>query len=131
MNIMKKILAVDDDGVTREFYKALFSEAGFDVEVAPDAFTALEKYLEFSPDLLVLDMDMPGGGGKIFNLIRGILKLKKPVVFVTGFPEKAIPMVKGYAGVSVFQKPVSGEILVSNVRRLLGVDGTGGARTVL
>ena len=40
---MIKILAADDDQGMLEFYKALFSEAGFEVATAPDGAAAMES----------------------------------------------------------------------------------------
>ena len=121
---MARILAADDDEAMTAFYAALFSEAGHQVATASDGGTALDGYLEFQPDILVLDVDMPyGGGGRIFNLIRRILQLGKPVIFVTGFPEKASGLAATYRWVSVFQKPVGGDILLAEVKRLLAAAG--------
>lgn len=123
---MARILAADDDELITAFYTALFSEAGHQVATASDGTTALDGYLEFRPDILVLDVDMPyGGGGRIFNLIRRILQLGKPVIFVTGFPEKARGLATTYSLVSVFQKPVGGDMLLEEVKRLLAAAGTG------
>lgn len=122
---MAKILAADDDAMMTAFYAALFSEAGHQVSVAPDGAAALDVYHDFQPDILVLDVDMPfGGGGRIFNLIRRILQLGKPVIFVTGFPEKAKGMAATYRWVSVFQKPVGGDLLLDEVNRLLAAAET-------
>ena len=117
---MAKILAADCDETMTAFYAALFSDAGHQVAIAADGAAALDIYLEFQPDLMVLDVDMPsGGGGRIFNIIRRILQLKKPVIFVTGLPEKARGLAATYRWVSVLQKPVSGDMLLEEVTRLL------------
>ncbi len=115
-----KILAADDDPGMLEFYKALFSDAGFEVETAEDGVSAMEKCLDFKPDLLVLDVDMPAGGGeRVFNVARRLLQLGIPVVFVTGLPEQVQLAALTHQAVSVFQKPVTAEALLAEVRRLL------------
>ncbi|HBB66380.1 MAG TPA: hypothetical protein DCZ93_03575 [Elusimicrobia bacterium] len=117
---MAKILAADDDETMTAFYTALFGEAGHQVVIAADGAAALDVYLGFQPDLMVLDVDMPsGGGGRIFNIIRRVLQLKKPVIFVTGLPEKARGLAATYRWVSVLQKPVGGDLLLDEVNRLL------------
>ena len=117
---MAMILAADDDPALIEYYKALFSEAGLEIETANDGASALDKYLEVHPDLLVLDVDMPNGGGeRLFSIIRRILQLGRPVIFVTGLPEKVQGLALTYQWVSIFQKPVKGEELLSEVKRLL------------
>lgn len=126
---MSKILAADDDPALLEYYKALFSEAGLEIETALDGDSALDKYLEVHPDLLVLDVDMPnGGGGRLFNIIRRILQLGKPVIFVTGLPEKVQGLALTYQWVSIFQKPVKGDALLGEVKRLLAASGSNAGR---
>lgn len=122
---MAKILAADDDQFIVEYYSALFSEAGWEVETAEDGTSALAKCRSFDPDLLVLDVDMPNGGGKlVFTVIRRILQLGKPVIFVTGLPERVRGLPLTYQGVSVLPKPVKGELLLAEARRLLMAVGT-------
>jgi len=120
---MKKILAADDDEAMLAFYNAVFSEEGFVVDTVADGAAVLDRCLDFKPDLLVLDVDMPGGGGeRAFVTARKILAMGVPVVFVTGLPER----VQGFAlfeeKVSIFQKPVKGMELVAEIRRLLKLD---------
>ena len=116
---MAKILAADDDHGMQEFYKGLFVDAGFEVETAADGASAMEKCLDFKPDLLVLDVDMPAGGGeRVFNLTRLILQLGVPVIFVTGLPERVQLTALAHQVVSIFQKPVNAGALLAEARRL-------------
>ncbi len=112
---MNKILAVDDDKPMIDFYYALFSEAGYEIKTAPDADAAIELYHDFKPDLIVLDAEMPGGGGeKVFRLVRTILGSDIPVIFVTGLPDRIIDFALTQTQVRVFQKPVkAGELLLA------------------
>lgn len=117
---MPKILAVDDDPVMTDYYSALFMEAGYDVEVAVDGGTALDKCAKFCPDLLLLDFDIPGGdGGRLLKIIRGVHRMGKPVIFVTGFPEKARGLALTYVAVSVLGKPVIGDVLLEEASRMI------------
>jgi len=121
---MAKILAADDDPAMLEYYKALFSEEGLEIETAVDGASALDKYLDTHPDLLILDVDMPNGGGeRVFSVIRRILQLGKPVIFVTGLPEKVQGMALTYRWVSIFRKPAKGDELLGEVKRLLVASG--------
>lgn len=117
---MAKILAADDDETMTAFYAALFSEAGHQVATAADGAGALDVCLEFQPDLMVLDVDMLfGGGSRIYDIIRRILQLKKPVIFVTVLPDKARGLAATYSGVSVLKKPVGADMLLEEAARLL------------
>lgn len=63
---------------------------------------------------------MPAGGGtRVFTAIRKLLQLGVPVIFVTGMPEKVQDFSLTEQKVSIFQKPVDGEALLAEVRRLL------------
>lgn len=117
---MAKILAADDDPGMLEFYNALLTEAGFEVATAPDGASVMTKCLDFRPDLLVLDVDMPAGGGeRAFVLARKILQLGLPVIFVTGLPERVQNFALFEEQVSIFQKPVSADALLAEIGRLL------------
>ena len=121
---MIKILAADDDQAMVAYYTALFSEAGLEINTAEDGASALDKCRDFKPDLLILDVDMPNGGGAhVFTVIRRILQLGKPIIFVTGLPESVRGLALTYQLVSVFGKPVNGEVLLDEVRRLLVAAG--------
>jgi CheY-like chemotaxis protein len=118
---MKKILAADDDPGMRALYFTLFSDEGYEVQTAADADAAMETYMTFKPDLLVLDVDMPGGGGqRVFSVLRRILQLGVPVVFVTGFPANVIDNALFHDKVVVLQKPAPQATLLGEISRLLG-----------
>lgn len=60
---MEKILVVDDQfGVRRLLYEA-FREDGYEVEMAGGGAEALSILSEFQPDLIIMDMKMPGMNG--------------------------------------------------------------------
>jgi len=117
---MSKILAVDDDNTMTEFYEALFSDAGYEVKTAPDATSAMMLFHDFKPDLIVLDAEMPGGGGeRVFDIARTLLKNGMPVAFVTGIPEKVEGFARTQSNVRVFRKPVKAEELLSAVAEMI------------
>ena len=68
---MKKILVVDDEENIRFLYKEELEEEGFIVELAKSGEEALEKLSLFRPDLITLDIKMPGMGGiEVLKRIR-------------------------------------------------------------
>lgn len=116
---MAKILAVDDDLYILELYKEIFTKAGFQIETAEDAVAAVTKYQQFQPDLLVLDVDMPAGGGqKVFDRLRNLFQTATPIIFSTGLPESVGNLAK-LANVSVLKKPVNPQLLISETKKLL------------
>ncbi|MCK4936652.1 MAG: response regulator [Elusimicrobiales bacterium] len=116
---MSKILAVDDDLFILELYKTILTEAGYEVETAEDAMSSVTKFQEFKPDLLILDVEMPAGGGeKVFDRLRNLFMVTIPIIFSTGIPES----VECYAGrdnVTILKKPVNKETLLNEIKRLL------------
>lgn len=117
---MARILAVDDDSSMEAYYAALFSEAGYVVKTAPDVVAAMEVYYDFKPDLIVLDAEMPGGGGeRVFRIARTVLGSGVPVVFVTGLPERVIDFALTQSKVRVFTKAVNSSELLAAIEELL------------
>ena len=60
---MKKILLVDDDPVILEAYRKKLLEAGFQVDIASDGVAAIKLLHLTPPDVVVLDVEMPGLNG--------------------------------------------------------------------
>src|ERR1035438_1266576 len=59
----KRILIVDDDQVIANIYQNKFRMAGYGAEVAGDGESALEMLLKAPPDLVLLDLSLPGMNG--------------------------------------------------------------------
>jgi len=119
LHFMAKILAVDDDLSILELYKEIFIKAGFEIQTAEDAVSAVMRYQEFKPDLLVLDVDMPAGGGqKVFDRLRNLFQTATPIIFSTGMPESVQNLARNL-NVVVLKKPVSPELLIAETKKLL------------
>ena len=58
-----KILVIDDDPQIRRVMKVILSGERYEVVEARSGEAALEKFREFLPDLVLLDLNMPGMGG--------------------------------------------------------------------
>ncbi|UCC66986.1 MAG: response regulator, partial [Deltaproteobacteria bacterium] len=59
---MKRILVVDDEENVRLLYKEELEEEGYEVELAEGGQEALERLDKSRPDLVTLDLKMPGMG---------------------------------------------------------------------
>ncbi len=59
MNLTGKILIVDDDTMTLDFFDIMLSKLGFQVIKSEDGFDAMEKISLFNPDLILLDNKLP------------------------------------------------------------------------
>jgi len=60
---MATILVVDDESFERVFYEKRLMDEGYNVILAGDGFEAIEKVKNEKPDLVVLDIKMPGIDG--------------------------------------------------------------------
>jgi len=116
-----KILVVDDDLTILELYKEILSKAGFEIQTAEDAIGAVTKFQDFKPALVILDVDMPAGGGKkVFERLRMQLLSPTPILFSTATPESVENLAKNL-NVLVLKKPITPGILVGAVKDLLKI----------
>ena len=82
---MKTILIADDDQNLAMLYEQELSDAGYSVDVVHDARSAIDRVRENAPDLLVLDVHMPGMDGiDALNRILGINN-QLPVILNTAY----------------------------------------------
>ncbi|CAO3380772.1 chemotaxis-specific protein-glutamate methyltransferase CheB [Azospirillum argentinense] len=79
---MLKVLIVDDSALMRRRIGDILSSAGFEVETAADGAEALERLPAFDPDVVTLDVTMPGMDG-LACLKRIMVEHPKPVVMVS------------------------------------------------
>ena len=78
-------LVVDDSAEARDLLHERLSSCGFRVAQARDAFHALERLPEISPDLVVTDLRMPGQDG--IDLVRRIREFSDvPIIVITAYP---------------------------------------------
>jgi len=83
---MSKILVIDDDPMIVAIYRNAFSKQGFDVDVAEDGAVGLQKFHLAKPDIVLLDINIPGLNGLDWlQTIRHEPGFDKfPVVVLTG-----------------------------------------------
>ena len=93
---MNNILIIDDDDKLRKSFEKLLSEEGYSVQSAPSGEAGLEMIPEKCPDLVILDMRLPGMNG--FETFKAIHEIdpKLPVIIMTayGTTETAIEATK-------------------------------------
>lgn len=84
---MKKILLVDDDESIQLLYQEEFKEEGYDVLTAANGEKALQLFNETPPDLVVLDIQMPGLNG--IEVLRQMKMINSaiPVVISSAYHE--------------------------------------------
>jgi len=119
----RKILVVDDEEDVRLFLTTVFEDAGAEVITAMDGNEAVSMAREHQPDLISLDLSMPGKDG-----VEAFVELRKtpeteeiPVCVVTGHPEfrqviydRPVAPPEGYLG-----KPVDEDKLVAYAHHII------------
>jgi DNA-binding response OmpR family regulator len=120
------ILVVDDNTDNVEILRAFLASRGFDVQTAPDGRAALARLEEVRPDLVLLDVMMPGmDGWEVCRVIKQHPTLGGTrVVMVTaraGFEDKFEGLRSGADDYVV--KPVDLPELLEKVRRNLAARG--------
>jgi DNA-binding response OmpR family regulator len=116
---MIKILAVEDNPAILDFYREFFTDAGFEIKTAEDAFSAITLHQQFKADLIVLDLNIPAGGGMlVFETLRTHLNDPVPIIFSTGKPEQ-LPDLSKLHNVTVIKKPADPDVLMAEVKKLL------------
>jgi len=82
---MKRILVVDDEEAIRLLYKEELSEAGYAVELAADGAEALRLIQQSRPDLMTIDIRMPGMDGiELLARVREIYR-DLPIIICTAY----------------------------------------------
>jgi CheY-like chemotaxis protein len=120
----KLILIVDDDNAVRELLKIVVTREGFRVEAAADGSEALTKARTISPDLILLDLMLPKGGGfEIVHELQNDETGQIPVVIMTGrmMDRSTSELIKRESNVREYlEKPVKTETLAALLHKLLG-----------
>ena len=119
----KRVLLVDDDNDILTSMEAAFEPTGATIDKATNGNKAVELAEKNSPDVIVLDMMLPGRSG---FLVLEKIKARKPrnspphIIMITGNPGARHKMYAETLGVSeYFTKPVKMDKLVSTAERLV------------
>ena len=113
---MKSILIIEDDRKIALALSLRLKSAGYEATMAYDALTGVNAAVTNPPDLLLLDICLPGGGGfTVAEKLQTLVRTPIPIIFITaskqpGFRQKANEL--GAAG--YFEKPYEvGELLAA------------------
>ena len=124
MSERQTILIVEDDEDLRRLFRTALALAGYDVVEAGDGLEALQRIDQIIPDLVVLDLVLPGVSGMVVQqeLAAQALTRQIPVVVITG-----TAIEPGILDVDcLLRKPVSPDDLIEAVRKCLAA-AAGGA----
>lgn len=115
----EKILVIDDEEDIANLVKTTLEGEGFEVTIAYDGEGALEKIHQISPDLVILDLRLPGMSGyQVCQKIREDISLAHiPIIMLTAkgsTSDKVIGL--SFAPDDYVTKPFQGEELVARVK---------------
>ena len=117
----RRVLVVDDDPVSVRILTRAFSDAGYRADSAPDGFQAGAKLYSFLPDLVTLDLRMPGLSGlQVLEFVRAVPRLAGVrIVVVSGLPAAELRKAIRAGADAAFRKPVDPAALLETAARLL------------
>lgn len=115
---VKKVLCVDDSPAELDLMRTIVSKANLEVVTATNGTDAVRLAQEAKPDLIFLDIVMPGMDG--FAVLRELLKIPAtsniPVVFVSSKSQKADQAWAKMQGAKGFvSKPVSEQAILEEM----------------
>ncbi|MEE9146726.1 MAG: response regulator [Candidatus Tectomicrobia bacterium] len=120
---MKKILIVEDDKRIVMALNIRLRAQGYEVCAAYDAMLAMTLAMEHRPDLVLLDISMPGGDGFLVaeRLQNSVVTSGVPIIFLTalkqeGLREKAMEL----GAEAFFEKPFESDELLAAIEAALG-----------
>ena len=118
----KRILVADDEELTRLFASQALEAEGFLVEEAEDGIAALEVAREVRPDLIILDVLMPGKSGfQVCQEMRRRPEFRRtPILMMTGLDDtESVKKAYDFGATDFVTKPISWTLLCHRVQYLL------------
>lgn len=118
--MVRKVLVADDEPLTAEMLALMLAFRGFEVVCAHDGAEALQQARTWKPDIMLLDVMMPGlEGVDVTRALRGDEELReRPVILISSCDECEVEWEE--AGADLFlQKPIDIVTLPDLVERLL------------
>ena len=118
---MKKLLIVDDDTELLGILTSFFEDNGFEIVTVNSGEKALVSMKTAKPDLVLLDLDLPGiNGYEVIDRIRHEDSCT-PIILMTGSWTTPESKIKGYSlgAIQFLEKPVQIAVLLAQVNSLL------------
>ncbi len=124
-----RILVIDDDPDIREALTIILDSQGYQIETAKYGIEGLEKVKALKPDLIILDLIMPGMGG--FAVFKELKRPDKPewhdirILVLTSLREESSKTrFEEETGMKMdvddyIEKPISPSLIIERIRKLL------------
>jgi twitching motility two-component system response regulator PilH len=121
--VPKTVLTVDDNPAVITVVQKLLCVEGYEVITASTGEEGYEKAVKFKPDVVLLDMDLPGiDGGEVASMLLNNPETREiPIIFVTGLAtEMDISSDHRIAGRYYIAKPFKRDGLLSVLEKVIG-----------
>ena len=119
----KRILIVEDDFALRSMLVLLMQSLGYEVFQEENGGSAVQKVLDLRPDMILLDVNLPGmKGTEICGIVKADVRVKDiPILMMTGEFRETDDKVKGFTlgADDYILKPVDISILSARVKAML------------
>ena len=118
---MKKILLIDDSRPLLEEIRELLEEEGYEVFMASDPYVAINKVVQWSPDLIITDIEMPlMNGFEVIGFVRSTKHIKDVPILILSSQSSPSEISKALILADIFlKKPCSIDDLIASVTLLL------------
>jgi two-component system response regulator MtrA len=126
-----KLLMIDDQASITKVVGLVASRIGLDVKIVNDPYQALDAFVAYQPDIMILDMIMPEKDG--VDVLNEILLTGIPtrIILTSGFSESYLRLAEGVARfhdtntIHVLRKPFRRDELIAKLEELLPPDQIG------
>ena len=118
----EKILVIEDDEYSRDALAHLLAAEGYEAQSASDGESGLAKAHEMHPNVIVLDLNLPGIDGKqVIQMLRNDGPLRGvPILVVTGDDDRDAQSAVDLGADGYLTKPVEFGDLIRAIDKLMG-----------
>lgn len=121
----KKVMIVDDDKEFLEELKEMLELSGYDLVIVNDATCALDIACKKKPDIVLLDLKMPGKNGfQVADELRHSQELMHtPIIAMTGFfQDEYVPLINTLGIKKCLKKPFNPLDVIAQIEEALTIN---------
>jgi excisionase family DNA binding protein len=119
--LSERVLVIDDEPAYRQAIRRVLFGAGYQIDLAADGFQAGVKLINWKPDVITLDLSMPGlDGFEVLSFIRQQPELAAVrILVISGLDAAELAKARAMGADATLAKPFDNNELLQQVQRLL------------